>query len=554
MGEGVDAGTFDPLIAIFEGVMTDIATLFEGVAENLPDALASIDWSSIETSMENLKDVFGDLMEAIFGEGIDLSSVEGLRTAIQTIVDAFAGLTNVTAGILEAWTPFISALVSGLKAAADTNSDTQVFAGNVLGMAQALNKVADLGGGVAGVLGGIASVLSTLVNLKLASMVTDLGGLGTSLGVLKNIGAIALPVTISIIGGQLLAEVVYTLIPGLKELDQKAFKVTMDLAGSLYDFLIGDAVAAVGEAGEAAGGWLADGINKVFGKGDIVDWSKIEEGLSEAWGDGPELTPIEPEIDWSNLHDTLEDWGDDLTLPPVTIDADPTQATDTLGDWGDHLTVAPIEMGFLYKWTDASGKQHITDTPPDPGQAIGEVEEISAPIAAEVDEGSVERAKRKIAQTFKEASVHPVGVDVKIDGTGVGPAFETGLVDYFKQNPMDMDNIFDPGSLSDLFDAMSKATDPSTIAAIRRAIDQAISLQEKLGQAQTSYINAQTALMQQQWDLFYQTKMSSEQGGTIKVEASGLEPEMEAFMFKLLKLIQIRANESGAEFLLAAAS
>jgi hypothetical protein len=36
----------------------------------------------------------------------------------------------------------------------------------------------------------------------------------------------------------------------------------------------------------------------------------------------------------------------------------------------------------------------------------------------------------------------------------------------------------------------------------------------------------------------------------IKIEAAGLEPHLEAFMWKILENIQIRANAEAAEFLL----
>jgi len=55
------------------------------------------------------------------------------------------------------------------------------------------------------------------------------------------------------------------------------------------------------------------------------------------------------------------------------------------------------------------------------------------------------------------------------------------------------------------------------------------------------------------YDAAFLMQSSSEVDNVIKIKADGLEPEMEAFMWKLLKKIQVRANESGAEFLLAAA-
>jgi hypothetical protein len=38
--------------------------------------------------------------------------------------------------------------------------------------------------------------------------------------------------------------------------------------------------------------------------------------------------------------------------------------------------------------------------------------------------------------------------------------------------------------------------------------------------------------------------------GMITVTADGLEPELEAFMWKILERVQVRANEESSDFLL----
>jgi hypothetical protein len=39
-------------------------------------------------------------------------------------------------------------------------------------------------------------------------------------------------------------------------------------------------------------------------------------------------------------------------------------------------------------------------------------------------------------------------------------------------------------------------------------------------------------------------------GALIEITAGGLEPELEAFMFKIIERVQVRVNESAADFLL----
>jgi hypothetical protein len=66
---------------------------------------------------------------------------------------------------------------------------------------------------------------------------------------------------------------------------------------------------------------------------------------------------------------------------------------------------------------------------------------------------------------------------------------------------------------------------------------EALELQEKLVNAQIAYIEARTESIQRG-------------EGIITIGADGLEPELEAFMWKILERIQVRANEDQAEFLL----
>jgi hypothetical protein len=65
----------------------------------------------------------------------------------------------------------------------------------------------------------------------------------------------------------------------------------------------------------------------------------------------------------------------------------------------------------------------------------------------------------------------------------------------------------------------------------------------------------QKRLVEQQIEMMRQKNEAIRRGDAlIKIEADGLEPEIEAFMWKILEKIQIRAAEAEAEFLLGIAS
>ena len=534
--------SFSPLMSMLDDVAQDIANFISDVAKNLPEALAGIDWSPLEGSFENLKEMFKGVIDAIAGENVDLGTAEGLRTFIQEIVKAFAGIDNVIAGIGTSWTPFIETFVNGLKKAADSDADTQNFVGNLLGLGQAINVIAGLGGGAAGVLGGVASILSTLVNLKLAGMVTNLGGVGTNLGIIKSVGAIALPVTISIVGGAALSKLVYSLLPSLEKVDKKAFKVTVDFianyGGKIWDLLIGNAAAQVKEWA----GQLDDAIREALGGTNFDSIQSDFDAIS---------LELEANVDtFTDFADVQKEW-DSLNLQATAFMETHTDFDSIQSDWNaitDEMGKNPIPLQ-----TDFDKVQQDWDDLNDDFAAHPIV------VHTKPDKDNVKDTIKKIQQTLSESSVGDVNIGVKINGTGVGPSGTYSVGDMIKESfkdsdPVPLDDIIDLGGLSDLLDSI-KGLDSQTDK--RELTDAAI----KIAQAQKEVIDAErrnldvrSSILEDEWRKANYERSTSEVEQTIKIEASGLEIEMEAFMWKLLKKVQLRASKTGAEFLLAAAS
>jgi TP901 family phage tail tape measure protein len=80
--------------------------------------------------------------------------------------------------------------------------------------------------------------------------------------------------------------------------------------------------------------------------------------------------------------------------------------------------------------------------------------------------------------------------------------------------------------------------------AIEDAIEQQMDIQEEQAELQAKLIKEQIKMMQARRD-------AMEQGdGLIQIDAQGLEPELEAFMWKIIERVQVRANEEASEFLL----
>lgn len=100
-------------------------------------------------------------------------------------------------------------------------------------------------------------------------------------------------------------------------------------------------------------------------------------------------------------------------------------------------------------------------------------------------------------------------------------------------------------TLVGLFGLMGTAsTTPFGMEALLAAIEQEEKLRQKEFDLQTKLIEAQINYMA----LKAQAMMKGE--ALINISADGLEPEIEAFMWQILKRIQTRANAEGAEYLL----
>ena len=497
----INKGDFDGLFSILDAVGKDLQDLLGGIAEVLPEALENVDWSPLEASFGSLKEMFGGLMDAVFGEGVDLTTAEGLTQTINTLVKVFSGLNEVVAGIGGSWTPFIEKFVDGLKGASDSNQGTQEFVGNILGLGQAINVIAGLGGGAAGVLGGIAGVLSTLVNLKLASLITNVGSLSTGLAALTKIGTIGIVVGLSIIG-------LDYVLDKIKDLQEKRLPVNVepnwkDLDNDMPGYLPIKIKPEID--------FSAEDIEDTVSIKPEIDFSAedIEDAISSAFRVTPFEVNILPNFDalqseWDSITSEMDNFVDSFTF-----DIDPI------------LDLSPI-----------------ADMPKD-------IDPIELPVVPDKDR--LHETKRKICNEI--AGMSPINVPVSLGENGMGPINEFRDA-WNNQDPLDLpESAIDFGGIADLFGQLEDAEGTH-----KAMIENAIRRQMALAEKQAHHAMNLAEKIQGHIETMDMMMSSTMDDKTIKIEADGLEPEMEAFMWKLLKLIQVRANESGAEFLLAAAN
>jgi hypothetical protein len=110
-GTAIKADAFAPLISVVETNLGAVAKLFEKVAENLPAALAKVNFGPFANQLQKLFDTIADLFNF---DG--LATEDGLRKAIQTVVDLLTQTTAYSSGALKALGPFVDKLLDVVTA------------------------------------------------------------------------------------------------------------------------------------------------------------------------------------------------------------------------------------------------------------------------------------------------------------------------------------------------------------------------------------------------------------------------------------------------------
>jgi hypothetical protein len=144
---------------LFEPFLEQAGSAFDNIAENFPKALANIDFTDFISSFDNLADTVQNLLSEMF-VGADLTTAEGLQSAIQFIVDSIQNLTDISAGIIDSFEPVVSVLGELTQKFSEMDDATARSVGEWLGYITQVGVVA----GAVTALGATVSALSGIVS------------------------------------------------------------------------------------------------------------------------------------------------------------------------------------------------------------------------------------------------------------------------------------------------------------------------------------------------------------------------------------------------------
>ncbi len=549
--QAVDEGSFDPLFQVISDIGVQVGEQFKGIAKAMPEALSNVDWTKLIESIKGLTGEIGGLFDALFGD-VDLTKSEDLEKVIQKIVNAIAGLTNVTTGILESWEPFLKMIGEAVDQFIDLDDSTQKTSGNVLGFGQAIDGLL---GPIKSVLGAVDSIgisLGIMAASTAAKTISEIGSsASTAGGLLNTFGGILTQSIGSATAGQTLG------IMGL------GYAVGYAAGKLLEEFVPG-----VKEGSQAVADWLVEILNLADGQEDINDsldaTAKNLEHMKEKFGEvGAELDDLNSK-ELIELKVTLEEEGMTIEEFNAAIEALPEekqaevilllnegkfdQALDainqipeekTLGVVADGQSVEELAAEIEAKFPDEKEMevQPAVDQPA-LDKAAKEIEEKiplekQMEIQAKIDIANIEAEAEKVKAAFE--AMADLGVaEMEANAEKYVAALES-IADT-ATGTMDL--------LGDLFALWGDEMSLSKRFQIEDWINEQLDIQHEQLDLQKALVNEQIKYYEAKRDLM------AKGDAMIKVEADGLEPELEAFMWKILEKVQLRVAEEYSEYLL----
>jgi len=526
LGQSIDAGAFDPIIHALEAFGQSMAGTLEQIAQNLPEALSGLDFSDLIRSFENLGDEMGDAFAQIFGN-IDLSTPEGLRDALQMIVNGVAALTNVTAGIVDGLEPVFAAF-GGLARSADTaGEDAQLAVGQFLGAAEvivsfgtklggAFIALQEYGGNFESIFDVVIGTIRTAFN---AFQIAVDGVAATFWEIMRELASGLATVLPDSMGGsywKTQVEGIDALLNGFAQRQQVNFD---DLTAGFTQAgqglgLVGDEATATADALNETGGGFGGMAEAAEKAGDSLYYTGGGFGgvADAAQQVGETLKQAVPKV--AEFHDEIQ--GQDWASPAEQAQGY-KKVIDDLGNItyvqvGNEAKKVTAEVEKSKKEMEAAAKKAV-----EYDLKLKEIEsrERIAYIEAKfkVDEAQIKADAERVAAAFES-------INTAINSTG---ETLTSLVG----NWADMAGTFEGQKLWDLIQTEEKRRQ-DTFEQQKLLVDQ-----------QIAYLKARTTAM---------TKGDA----LIKISADGLTPHLEKIFHEILRACQVKANEQGLELLLSA--
>ncbi|NPU82992.1 MAG: phage tail tape measure protein [Syntrophaceae bacterium] len=509
---GVESGAFDPLFEYLDDVAASISTWLNAVAAAFPDALKRINYSGLIAALKDL----GKALGGMFGD-LDLTKANDLAGALQVIVDIIIGFIRVTTGMVDAFKPFASQIAAFFKEMASGDDATQRAAGNILLFSKAIKEAG---------LGVVAAILAIdELRVSMAALFDIVAGSvqllwGTFMSLVTGVESAVLAAMASI--ATMFDRLTFGLIPGLKSgIDD----INRRLEVVLSDFAKNSGNMSAGVAR------LASGIAKL-GEESSSTSSKIKAL-------GAELGKVPTRVTTTYEMQVAKNNEDKMKELRAMIAALPTEKQVTIKTLADGAAIEKAHGMLIEKFPDGSARIVNIKTVADQDSLDKAKKAIDD--AAKTKEVEL-KAKLDEAKLKEQSAIIQSAIEwkAKVDISQIEAATTT-----IKTMFASIDNtITNSGTLTGtMISAYASASSGSSL--IYEQIQKESQRRDEALKTQKSLIDAQVDLLKEQARM-----MKKGEYVPIKISADGVEPHITAFMFEILKKIQVQANMEGQKFLL----
>ncbi|PAV25200.1 phage tail tape measure protein [Tamilnaduibacter salinus] len=527
---------------LFEALRNGLESFAEQVnvvAENLLEAFEGLDFSDLLQSFEGLGDEVEGALTALFGD-IDLSTVQGLEDALQKVVDTLTALVNVSGGIISGLEPLFAGIGKGVEEFQDLDAATQKSVGELLGLSKAIDTVLPA---ISSLAGGLSSIGTGLTALAGAQGFKAIAG---NLENIKKIGKTGLGkgglIGVALTGGFAIGEVINDLVI---EPMEDAFGTS--IGAWLYEQFNADEIEKIKKQMKP----LTDAQKEL--REETSDLRDMNTRLADSLDNTKQAARLD--IDALNkraqelvnnanaqgaLNEELDEYTGqqrDTTTAVEDLNQRMSDSRGALGDVGEATrNLAENNKTLVVGYDKASGKINSwTGKVIENTGAMDDNAEKTKKVITESENFRIQMEKLQSNERIKtvEAEVRLDIAEVEANAEKVKALAET-IGTAFSETT---------GSISDLFGDLSDASGLKEMA-IEKQIrkenelrEEAFELQKKLTKAQIEQIKERTRAIRQGDSL-------------IEIDGAGLQPHLEAFMFEILREIQVRVSAEGGEMLL----
>lgn len=537
----VSTGGLTSIVSLIEELSNDFAASVRAIATNLPAALKSADFSDFEKGIRAVVDALRNL-----AGGFDITSVEGLKAAIEKLGAAFLGLSEFTAGAIEAIGPLVAKIAELAIELPSIDSSFLTLAGNVGGAAIAINTILPavntllLGfialGGAGGAIASVGSGLASLGGIA-AGAAGGFGAVAAALGTTATglaAGAVASAAAGAAIGTVIgestgLTAALTDLIDkhtGLSEASRANAKAEDEFNNKLIETRreVQEVLAGIDGLGQG----LDDARPKWQRQIDLLDeQNETSDRLTSAFAKQGlvydevtgKLTPFNDGIkDLSGIIGDLEFKQKNL--------ADETRGYRTIIDEATGKVIGFEQAGDKLATSLDKTADSAEDATKKSDDFLTKMEEIASNERIKLIEARVDLQVANLEADTKRVEAAFGSINNTISSTGDVISSAVGQLGNFA-------DAADSLAFNDSFQALQ-----DQIKVENKLRQQAFDLQKELNSAVVENLRAKSAALRRGDAL-------------LTIKGDGLSPAIKAFMFEILDEIQVEMNAQFQEFLLA---